>query len=155
MESVKVLFIRGCSGPSGFCLTRKGLTFLHKEAQVAFKNRTAALGMQVQILASKRDQFEAVSTITRARPENARERGCPSMRAFEALIEMLDVLPNLQGEPPLTIAGTLSGWGVFAKTDAVATVRLMVECSGRDPMQFALHSARIVEGHPVSLAGPL
>ena len=32
----------------------------------------------------------------------------------------------------------------------MTALRLMVRCSGRDPMQFALHSRRIGGGHPVS-----
>ena len=40
------------------------------------------------------------------------------MGVFEALVELLDVHPQLPGEVPLTISGTSSGWTVFTMTEA-------------------------------------
>ena len=126
-----------------FCLTRNSPTFLHEGMQVALENRSAASAVQVHVLASKSDQKRAGCTITRTRLVHARETADASMGASETLVKLLDVHPQLPGDAPLTIRGTSFGWRVFTRTKAVAALRLMVGSSGRDPMQFALHSGRI------------
>ena len=62
------------------------------------------------------------------------------MGAFQVLLVLLDVHPQLPGEAPLTVRATSRGWKVFTRTEAV------VGCSGRDPIQFALYSGRIGGG---------
>ena len=62
------------------------------------------------------------------------------MGAFEALLELLAVHPQLPGGAPLTTRLTSRGWKSLTRTEAVAVFRLIVGSSGRDPAQFALHS---------------
>ena len=66
--------------------------------------------------------------------------------AFEVLLELLDVHPQLPGEAPLTVRATSRGWKLFGRTQVVTALRLMIGCSGRDPMQFVLHSEIIGGG---------
>ena len=75
------------------------------------------------------------------------------MGAFEALLELLSVHPQLPGRAPLTTGSTSGGWKVFTRSEAVAALRLMVGSSGRDPMQFALHSRRIGGATQVATQG--
>ena len=63
--------------------------------------------------------------------------------AFEALLELLSVHPQLPSEAVLTARLAPLGWRVFTRTEAVEALRLMVENSGKDPAQDALHSGRI------------
>ena len=65
------------------------------------------------------------------------------MGAFEFLLELLDVHPQLPGRAPLTVRATPRGWKISTRTEAVIASRLMVGCSGGNPMQFALHSGTI------------
>ena len=99
--------------------------------------------MQIRFVASKCDQKRAGCTITRTRLSNEREMGGASMGAFEVLLALLNVHPQLPGGAPLTVRATSRGWKVVTRTEAVTALRLMVGSSGRDPMQFALHSGRI------------
>ena len=133
-----------------YCLTQNSLTFLREGIQLAFENRSAASAVQVHFLALKSEQKRAGCTISRTRLANAKETGGASMGAFGALVELLDVHPQLPREAPPTIRGTSSGWREFTRTEAVAALRLMVGISGRDPMQIAPHSRRI--GGATSLA---
>ena len=68
------------------------------------------------------------------------------MEAFEALLELLNVNPQLPEWAPLTVRITSLGWEVFPRREAVTVLRLMAVSGGRDPMQFALHSGRIGGG---------
>ena len=136
-----------------FCLTRNCLSFFHGEVQVAFEKRSIATAVQVTFLASKCDQKRAGCTITRTRLEKEKETGGASMGAFEALLELLNVYPLLPAEAPLTVRSTPFGWKVFTRTEAVAALRFMVGSSGRDPMQFALHSGRIGGGTQLASQG--
>ena len=88
--------------------------------------------------------------ITRTRLSNEREMEGVSMRAFEGLLELLHVHPHLPGGAPLTVRAMSHGEKAFTRTEGVTELRLMIECSDRDPMQFALHSGRMGGGHPVS-----
>ena len=128
-----------------FCLTRNCLTFPRGQGQVAFENRssTNTTVVQVRFLASKNDQKRAGCTITRTRASGETEVGGVPAGAFEALLELLSVHPQLPGEVPLTARLTPLGWRVFTRTKAVEALRLMVGRSGRDPAQFALNSGRI------------
>ena len=86
--------------------------------------------------------------IRRTRSSNAREnmRGV-LMGALDVLPELLDVHPQLPGwESPLTVPATSRGWKVFPRMEAATALRLIVGFSGKDPMQFALHSGRIGGG---------
>ena len=65
------------------------------------------------------------------------------MGAFEVLLDVLAVHPLLPGRSPLTVRRTYNGWKPFTRTEAVATLRLMIESCGRDPAQYALNSGRI------------
>ena len=73
------------------------------------------------------------------------------MRTFEALLQLLNVYPQLPGGAPLTVTNTSFGWKVFSRMEAVTVLRLMVASSGRDAMQFALHSRRNGGGDPVGV----
>ena len=75
------------------------------------------------------------------------------MVAFEVLLELFDVHRQLPGEEPLTVRATSRGWKALTRTQAVTVLRLMVGCSGRDPMQFALHSGRIGGGTQLAAQG--
>ena len=66
------------------------------------------------------------------------------MGAFEARLELRDVYPRTPAEAPLTARSTPLGWKLFSRTEAVAALRFMVGRIGRDHMQFALHSGKIV-----------
>ena len=130
------------------CLTRECLTFSREGVQVEFGNRSTATAVQIRFVASKCDPKRAGCTITRTRLSNEREMGGVLMGAFEVLLELLDVHPQLPGEAPLTVRASSRGWKVFTRTEAMAAFRLMARYSGRDPMQFALHSGRIGGGAP-------
>ena len=149
VQSVRAVGIRRWQSSPEFCLTRECLTFLREGVPVAFENRSTATALQIRFEASKCDQKRAGCTITRTRLSNEREMGGVLMGAFEVLLELLDVHPQLPGEAPLTARATSRDWKVFTRTEAVTALRLMVGYSGRDPMQFALHSGRIGGGHPV------
>ena len=75
------------------------------------------------------------------------------MGPFEVLLELLDVHPQLPGEAPLTVRATSGGWKVFTRAEALTALWLMVGCSGRGPMQFALHSGRIGGGTQLAAQG--
>ena len=62
------------------------------------------------------------------------------MEVLEVLLEMLDVHFQLPGGEPLTVWATSRNWKVSTRTEAVTALRLMVGYSGRELMQFALHS---------------
>ena len=136
-----------------FCLTRECLTFSREGVQVEFGNRSTATVVQIRFVASKCDEKRSGCTITRTRLSNEREMGGVSKGAFEVLLELLDVHPQLPGEAPLTVRATSRGWKVFTRTEAFTALRLMIGCSGRDPMQFALHSGRIGEGTQLAAQG--
>ena len=78
------------------------------------------------------------------------EDGGVSIGAFKLLLELLDVDPQLPGAAPLPVRATSRSWKVFTNTEAVAALLLIVGCSGRDPMQFALHSGIIGGGGAAS-----
>ena len=86
-----------------FCFTRNYLTFFHGGVQVAFEDRSTATAVQVKFWASKCDQKRAGCTITRTRLEKKTEKRGASMGAFEALLELLNVYPQLPG------GGTVGG----------------------------------------------
>ena len=65
------------------------------------------------------------------------------MGAFKALLGLLNVYPQLPGGEPLAVRTTSLNYKVFTRSVAVTALRLMVVSSGRDPMQFALHSGII------------
>ena len=62
--------------------------------------------MQIRFVASKCDKKRAECT---TRLSNEREMGGASMGAFEVLLEMLDVHPQLPGGAPLTVRATSRG----------------------------------------------
>ena len=82
-----------------FCLTRNCFVFCHEGIQVAFENRSAASTVQVSCLASTSGQKRAGCTITRTRLKNELEtgRGRAPNGAFEVLLELLSVHPQLPG----------------------------------------------------------
>ena len=135
-----------------FCLTRNSLTFSRGEAPHAFEHRSSADTVQVRSVASKNDQKRVGCTFTRTRAAGTTAGEVESGGAFEAVLELLDVHPQLPGEAPLTARLTPGGWRVFTRTEAVAALRLMVANSGRDPAKYALNSGRIrgggATGHP-------
>ena len=124
-------------------LTRECVTFSRQGVQVKFGNRSTATTVQIRFVASKCKKKRAGCTVTRTRLSIEREMGGVLMGTFEVLLELLDVHLQLKGEAPLTVRATSRGWKVFTRTEAVTVLRLMVGCSVRDPMQFALHSGRI------------
>ena len=136
-----------------FCLTRNSLTFLREGIQVAIENRSAASAVKVHFLASKSDRMGVGCTISRTRLATTKETGGALMGAFKAVVGLLDVHPQLPREAPLMIRGTSFEWRVFNRPEAVAALRLMVGSSGRDPMQFALHSGKIGEGTQLAAQG--
>ena len=56
--------------------------------------------MQVRFVASKSDQKRAGCTITRTRVADGAEAGGSSAGAFEALLDLLRINPQLPGEAP-------------------------------------------------------
>ena len=75
------------------------------------------------------------------------------MGAFQALLELLDVYPQLPGAAPLTVRNTSLRWKVFTSDEAVTALTLMVASSGRDPMQIALYSGRVGGATPLASQG--
>ena len=123
------------------CLARRSLTFSCGGVQIELGNRSTATAVHIRFVALKCDKKGAGCTITHARLSNERETGGGGgMGAFEVLLELLVVHPHLPVEAPLTVRATSQGQKVFTGTQAVTALRLMVGCSGRDPLQFALHS---------------
>lgn len=62
------------------------------------------------------------------------------MGAFETLVELLEVHPQLPGRVPLTIRGTSSGGKVPPRTEeVVAALRLMAGISGGAYIKSTLH----------------
>ena len=53
----------------------------------------------------------------------------------------------------MTMRSTSGEWKVFARSEAVAALRLMISSSGKNPMQFALHSGRIGGGTQLAAQG--
>ena len=92
--------------------------------------------------------------IRRTRLSNAREMMMGVlMGGSNVLLELLDVNPQLPGESPLTVRATSRGWKVFPRVKAVTALRLIVGCSGRDAMQFLLHSGKIGGGTKFAAQG--
>ena len=126
-----------------FCLTWNCLIFFHGGVQVAFEDRSTATAIQVKILVSNCVQKRAGCTVTRTRLQKETEAGGASIGAFEALLDLLNVYPQIPGGASLTVRSTSLGWEVFTRTGAVTTLILIVASNGRDPMKLALHSGRI------------
>ena len=76
------------------------------------------------------------------------------MGALEVLLELLDMHTYLPGEAPMTVWATSRGWRVFTRTEAVTKLRLMVGCSGREPisLRFTREESRGGGRDPVSVA---
>ena len=138
-----------------FCLDRSSLTFFRGEAQLAFEHRSSADAVQVRLVASKNDQKRVGCTITRTRAAGTMAGRVGLGRAFEAVLELLDVHPQLRGDAPLTARLTSGGWRVFTRTEVVASLRLIVGSSGRDSAKYALHSGRIGGGTQLAAQGIL
>lgn len=126
-----------------FCLTRNCLTFFRGEAQVDIANRDLADSVRITFVASKADQNREGRSITRVRGAHGAGDGRTPMGAFEAIVALLNVHPQLPGSAPLMTRFTDGGWQVITRTEAVVALRMMVACTGRDPAQYALHSGRI------------
>ena len=110
---------------------------------MAFEDRSTASAIQVKILVSNCVQKRAGCTVTRTRLQKETEAGGASIGAFEALLDLLNVYPQIPGGASLTVRSTSLGWEVFTRTGAVTTLILIVASNGRDPMKLALHSGRI------------
>ena len=135
-----------------FCLTRNCLSFTKEYRSHSRTDRPPQQRRQ-NFLASKSDQKRAGCTITRTRLVNDRETGCASMGAFETLLKLPNVHPQLPEGAPLTFRATSGGRKVFTRTEAVAALILMVGSSSGDPMQFALHSRTIGGGTQLAAQG--
>ena len=78
-----------------------------------------------------------------------------SMGAFEVLLELLDVRPQLPGGAPLTVRATSRGWKFTTRTDAVTALRLMAGCTVETPpcsLRY-IHSGRIGGGTQLAAQG--
>lgn len=126
-----------------FCLTRDCLSFFRGDIQVNIDDTVSADSVKIRFLASKNDQTRRGCTITRTRAAKEAGDGSVPMGAFEALVELLSVHPQLPRTAPLMTRLTTSGWKVITRTEAVVALRMMVGFSGRNPSEFALHSGRI------------
>ena len=71
--------------------------------------------------------------MTRTYLEKKTEKGVTSMGAFEALLELLNVYPQLPGGVPWAVRTTFLGCKVFTRSEAVPVLRLMVASSSRCP----------------------
>ena len=125
-----------------FCLTRNSLTFYRGTERVGIEDRALADSVQVDFIASKGDQNREGRSITRGRSPLGPDGEVP-VGAFEAVVAILDVHPELPGNAPLLTRQTPSGWRVITRTEGVAALRVMVESIGLNPAHFALHSGRI------------
>ena len=85
-----------------FCLARSSLTFFRGKAQLAFEHRSSADAVQVRFVASKNDQKRVGCAITRTRAAATMAGRVGLGRAFEAVLELLDVHPQLRGDSLLT-----------------------------------------------------
>ena len=138
VPSVGSVGVRQWAGTSRVIMSDAEMHF-YEGGQVAFENRS-------KCQASKCDETRAGCTITRTRLVQEKEAGGGSMRGSEAVLQLLDVYPVLPVNAPLAGRSTPLGWKVFTRTEAVAALRCMVGSIGRDPVQFALHSGRMVGG---------
>lgn len=126
-----------------FCLTRDCLTFFSGGVQLDVGDRARADSVKIRFEASKTDQNREGHTTTRFRSAEEDGIGKAPLGAFEALVELLNVHPSLPGRAPLMTRLTTAGWKVVTRSEAVAALRMMVACTGKDPAQYALHSGRI------------
>lgn len=126
-----------------FCLTRDCLRYFHGDTQVETEDRARADSVRIRFVASKADQNREGCTITRTRSPRSQASGRAPFGAFEAIVELLNVHPNLPGRAPLMTRMGANGWKVVTRGEAVVALRRMVACAGKDPAQYALHSGRI------------
>ena len=92
------------------------MTFGLEEAQVAFENRSIADAVQVRFVASQNDQKKEERKITRTRATSEAVAGGGSAGVLEAVLELLNVHPQLPVEAPPTARLTLAGWRILTRT---------------------------------------
>ena len=102
-----------------FLLPRSNLAPFRGEAQLAYEHRSPTDAVQVRFFDSKNDQKRVGCTITRTRPAGTAAGEVGLGVAFEAVLELLDVHPQLAGKATLTARLTPGGNRVFTHTEAV------------------------------------
>ena len=132
-------------------MTRECLTFSREGVEVKFGKRFTATAVQIRFVASKCDKKRAGCTITRTWLSNERGIGEGSvdggLRSSAGMARCASPAPRRGAADSLGHVARLES---FTRMEAVTALRLMVGCSSKDPMQFALHSGRIGGGHPIS-----
>ena len=73
--------------------------------------------------------------------------------ALEILLDLLGIYPELDDTIPLMQIQTATGWTVATRTMATKSLRRVVGSLGRDPVQYALYSGRIVGATQLAAQG--
>lgn len=130
---------------SDFCLRRENLVFFERSQRLAWHERRRADKVEVTFRASKSDQQRRGAVVTRMRvaPIVGQKENAERMGALEILMDLLDVHPELGATAPLMQTIDQGEWTVVSRSEATRVLRTMVERSGGDPQQYALHSGRI------------
>ena len=126
-----------------FCLTRGDLSFFRGPLQVKWSERREADRVEVCFRASKADNKRLGAVVTRTRSKQTPDSIGGAVGAFEILLDLLDVHPELGMQAPLMQTVGQSGGKVVSRTEATRALRMLVSSTGRDPMEYALHSGRI------------
>ena len=110
VQSVRVVGIRGTVRSTPQVLfNAEQPHFLSRRSIHRIREQIGRLGIAGTSLGVESGQERSGRTITQIRLVSVREMGGASMGAFEALVELFAVHPQLPGEAPLTIRGTAPG----------------------------------------------
>ena len=135
------------------CLTRRDVAFFFEDRQLEYMEWRQADAAEVRFRGHKADPFQLGSVRARTRddvrgPQSGYRAGGG---AVALMVELMSCHPTLPDHAPLS--SYRSGRrvvNVFRYRKATEALRDVVEKSGRDPKDFALHSLRI--GGPSALA---
>lgn len=130
---------------SEYCLTRGDLTFFVGPVQLEFSDRRKADRVEVRFRASKTDKKRLGAIVTRTKAKSTTDSmGNENIEgALELILDLLDIHPELGLQAPLMQTTASNGWKVISRTEATLALRMLVSSTGRDPLQYALHSGRI------------
>ena len=129
-----------------FCLTRRDVEFFRGTSQLAWKDRRQADKIDLTFRAGKSDQNRLDSVVQRTKlmVVNGVDGNVRSKGALEILLDLLELYPTLDGAAPLMQTYFVAGCRVINRREATHALRMIVGCVGRDPLQYALYSGRVV-----------
>lgn len=131
---------------SGFCLTRGDLCFLNQYGKLKWEDGAAVDRVEVNFPAPTADSKRLEEVVTRAKTiPGHRSSTLETKRvgALELLLELSALYPNVGETAPLMQTQSKQGWKVVSRAEVTMALRLIVNATGRDPKQYALHSGRI------------